>query len=372
MGVSLWLSALYVLYRDVQYIIPFLVQIWFYLSPVMYPTSKIPQNPLDLQPQPYDRCHRRVSVGLFGEQAPNALFWLSALMVLVFFVSGLVLLQAHGTRLRRPRMSTAINISGLGKRYMIGAAQKRNDTLRDAITSAAARRFAVCAMRAPRRGMSAIMWALRDVNFDVEAGQVIGIIGRNGAGKSTLLKILTRITEPTDGPSRDPRPRRQPARGRHRLPPGAQRPREHLPERRHPGHDASRDRAQVRRHRRVLRDRQFLDTPVKRYSTGMYVRLAFAVAAHLEPEILLVDEVLRSATSGSSASAWGRWRQIAGLGAHRLFREPQHGRRPPPLLTRGRDRGGSPGRRRSGRRDRGPVHRQPVADRRSSSTCRAL
>ena len=76
------------------------------------------------------------------------------------------------------------------------------------------------------------------------------------------------------------------------LPPGAHRPREHLPQRRHPGHDAARDRAQVRRDRRVLRGRAFLDTPVKRYSSGMYVRLAFSVAAHLEPEILLVDEVL--------------------------------------------------------------------------------
>ncbi len=119
------------------------------------------------------------------------------------------------------------------------------------------------------------------------------MIGRNGAGKSTLLKILTRITKPTAGRVGDPRPRRQPARGGHRLPPGAHRPREHLPERRDPRHEAARDpSASFDDIVEFSGVEEFLDTPVKRYSSGMYVRLAFSVAAHLEPEILLVDEVL--------------------------------------------------------------------------------
>ena len=91
MGVSLWLSALYVLYRDVQYIIPFLVQIWMYVSPVMYPTSKIPKGwpSVVFSLNPMTGVVGGFRWALFGEQAPNSLFWVSAFMVLVLFVSGL-------------------------------------------------------------------------------------------------------------------------------------------------------------------------------------------------------------------------------------------------------------------------------------------
>ena len=211
-------------------------------------------------------------------------------------------------------MSTAISISGLGKRYMIGATQQRADTLRDAITN-----IAIAPLRRLRHagsstGRVTAMWALRDVTLDVEAGQVIGVIGRNGAGKSTLLKILTRITEPTTG--------RAEIHGRvgsllevgtgfHQELSG----RENIFLN---GAILGMTRAEIGSKFDEIVEfseiAEFLDTPVKRYSTGMYVRLAFAVAAHLEPEILLVDEVLSVGDVAFQRKCLGQMGAIAGSG----------------------------------------------------------
>jgi lipopolysaccharide transport system ATP-binding protein len=162
-------------------------------------------------------------------------------------------------------------------------------------------------------------WALKDVSFTVKRGEVLGIIGRNGAGKSTLLKILSRITEPTAG--------RVTIRGRVASllevgtgfhPELTGRENIYLN-----GAILGMTRAEIRRKFDDIvafaEVEQFLDTPVKRYSSGMYVRLAFAVAAHLEPEILLVDEVLAVGDAEFQKKCLGRLNEVAGDGRAVLF-----------------------------------------------------
>jgi lipopolysaccharide transport system ATP-binding protein len=218
----------------------------------------------------------------------------------------------------------AIRVDHLSKRYYIGALQKRHDTLRDAISdfrlriSDSTRRRNPQSTMGDRQSADAI-WALRDVSFEVKRGEVVGIIGRNGAGKSTLLKILSRITEPTEG--------RAEIHGRvgSLLEVGTGF---------HPeltGRENIYLNGAILGMRRVEIDRrfdeivafaeidQFLDTPVKRYSSGMYVRLAFAVAAHLEPEILLVDEVLAVGDVQFQEKCLGRMSGVAKEGRTILF-----------------------------------------------------
>src|SRR5207253_8023239 len=187
---------------------------------------------------------------------------------------------------------SAISVEGLCKEYVIGGRQRRLDTFGETLVDAVARPFRHFIGRNGSRPAQERFWALRDVNFSVSFGEVVGIIGRNGAGKSTLLKIIARITDPTKGEIR--------IRGRvaslletgtgfHSELTG----RENIFLN---GAILGMTRADIRQKFDEIvafaEVEKFLDTPVKRYSSGMYVRLAFAVAAHLEPEILLVDEVL--------------------------------------------------------------------------------
>jgi lipopolysaccharide transport system ATP-binding protein len=213
-------------------------------------------------------------------------------------------------------MTAAIEINGLGKRYRISQAGSagayRYRTLRESLTD-----LASLPLRRWRRSGSARtedFWALKDVTFEVKPGEVIGIIGRNGAGKSTLLKVLSRITKPTKGEVQ--------LRGRVGS----------LLEVGTGFHPELTGRENVylngailgMSRREVARKfdeivafagvENFLDTPVKRYSSGMYVRLAFAVAAHLEPEILLVDEVLAVGDHTFQRKCVGRMSDIANSG----------------------------------------------------------
>ncbi len=217
-------------------------------------------------------------------------------------------------------MSDIIKVDHLGKRYRIGLAPRRYQTLGENIT-----RVLTAPMRAIRRiqtpKLDAVdtIWALQDVSFDVAEGQVLGIIGRNGAGKSTLLKILSRVTAPTSGRVR--------VKGRIAS----------LLEVGTGFHPELTGRENIFLNGAILGMRrsetaskfdeivafseieQFIDTPVKRYSSGMYVRLAFAVAAHLEPEILVVDEVLAVGDAEFQKKCLGKMGDVAQQGRTVLF-----------------------------------------------------
>ena len=192
--------------------------------------------------------------------------------------------------------AVAVRAEGLGKRYRVGAATERHDSLRDLVAQAALAPWRnLRRLRAEAEASeddSQTLWALRDVSFDVAHGEALGIIGRNGAGKSTLLKVLSRITLPTTGKATvygRLGALLEVGTGFHPELTG----RENVFLN---GSILGMDRRYIERRFDEIVEfagvARFIDTPVKRYSSGMYLRLAFAVAAHLEPDILVVDEVL--------------------------------------------------------------------------------
>ncbi|MEQ8994939.1 MAG: ABC transporter ATP-binding protein [Coleofasciculus sp. B1-GNL1-01] len=210
---------------------------------------------------------------------------------------------------------TVIQVENLGKKYIIGhQQQKRNKMLREAIANGAkslGQRLLSSWGKSLANPAYEEFWALKDVSFEVKQGDRIGIIGRNGAGKSTLLKILSRITEPT--------------RGRIRIK-GRVASLLEVGTGFHPeltgreniflnGAILGMSKVEIKRKFDEIvafaEVEKFLDTPVKRYSSGMYVRLAFAVAAHLEPEILVVDEVLAVGDSQFQKKCLGKMEDVA-------------------------------------------------------------
>ncbi len=218
--------------------------------------------------------------------------------------------------------AAAIRVDGLGKRYRIGGPAKGYRTLRESLmgAGAASLRAVKSLMRRGKPDTAAeSFWALKDVSFEVGRGEVIGIIGRNGAGKSTLLKVLSRITDPTEGWA-DIHGRvgslLEVGTGFHPELTG----RENVFLN---GAILGMRRDEVRRKFDDIvafaEVERFIDTPVKRYSSGMYLRLAFAVAAHLEPEILIVDEVLAVGDAAFQKKCLGKMESVAGEGRTVLF-----------------------------------------------------
>jgi lipopolysaccharide transport system ATP-binding protein len=214
---------------------------------------------------------------------------------------------------------TPIIVEGLGKRYRISQSEARPSTMAGSISGVLRSPFRYLqeVTRPPRE--DEILWALREVSFEVRRGEVLGIIGGNGAGKSTLLKILSRITDPTEG--------RAILTGRvgSLLEVGTGFNGE-LTGRENiflSGTILGMKRAEVQRKFDEIVAfagvEKFLDTPVKRYSSGMNVRLGFAVAAHLEPEILIVDEVLSVGDATFQRKSLGKMETIAGEGRTVLF-----------------------------------------------------
>src|SRR5687767_11085985 len=212
-------------------------------------------------------------------------------------------------------MKPIIRVEGLSKLYYLGGSGAVYSTLRETVMEVARKPLSYL------RGNSnaELLWALKEVSFDVMPGDVVGIIGRNGAGKSTLLKVLSRIVEPTEG--------RVELYGRVAS----------LLEVGTGFHPELTGRENIYLNGSILgmtrreietkfdeivafaEVEKFIDTPVKRYSSGMYVRLAFAVAGHLEPEILVVDEVLAVGDAAFQKKCLGKMRDVASMGRTVIF-----------------------------------------------------
>lgn len=216
-------------------------------------------------------------------------------------------------------MQPAISVRGLGKRYRLGEQVRAPYRMfRESVTHAVLAPFRLLRRRTAVEGRRDV-WALKDIDFDVHPGEVIGVVGRNGAGKSTLLKALSRIIAPTEGEIT--------LRGRvgsllevgtgfHPELTG----RENIYLN---GAILGMKRSEIQRKFNDIvafsEVEQFLDTPVKRYSSGMYMKLAFAVASHLEPEILLVDEVLAVGDAQFQKKCLGKMGEVSRQGRTVLF-----------------------------------------------------
>ena len=343
-GLGLIASSLAVQYRDVNYILPVFVQMLLYASPVAYGLAQVLDRLAGSDAAPWQRDALR---GVLLRQPPHRP---ARGVPLVAARPGRrqprprrlrrgrepgpaarrrLRLQADGTAVRgcdltrsaapprspapMSRSDLALSVRGLGKEYRIARSRaEAHSTLAESLLARARRPL--------RRAQHDTFWALKDVSFDVNKGDVVGVIGRNGAGKSTLLKVLSRITQPTTGEVKvwgRIGSLLEVGTGFHPELTG----RENIFLN---GAILGMTRPEIRREFDAIVDfagvEKFLDTPVKRYSSGMYVRLAFAVAAHLNPEILIVDEVLAVGDAEFQRKCLGKMRDVAAGGRTVIFR----------------------------------------------------
>jgi lipopolysaccharide transport system ATP-binding protein len=215
--------------------------------------------------------------------------------------------------------TSAIRIEGLSKRYRIGTKVHDHDRLTEAMWESMKRPFRRNEREEPVTDGVSSFWALEDVSLEVQQGDVLGVIGRNGAGKTTLLKILSRVTEPTRGTAElngQVSALLEVGTGFHPELTG----RENIFLN---GGILGMSRAEIKSKFDEIVDfaeiERFIDTPVKRYSSGMFVRLAFAVAAHLEPEVLIIDEVLAVGDVNFQRKCLGKMEDVAQSGRTVLF-----------------------------------------------------
>lgn len=213
----------------------------------------------------------------------------------------------------------AIRVEGISKQYRIGVEREKYQTMRDLIANTFSAPMRALRSNGASKSDASSFWAVKDVSFEIKRGEVVGIIGRNGAGKSTLLKILSRITEPTQGFAEihgRVGALLEVGTGFHQELTGRE--------------NVFLNGAILGMHREEIARKfdeivefaevgKFIDTPVKRYSSGMHLRLAFSVAAHLEPEILLVDEVLAVGDVAFQRKCVGKMEDVASQGRTVIF-----------------------------------------------------
>ena len=320
-GVGLLFGALMVVFRDTKNLLSFILLIWMYITPIIFPISIVPEqyrilfyfNPLTSLVDAY----RWVFLGQ-GNLPKVSYLSISILVATIIWLCGAIAFPRHGKQNRRCHVNMsplAIKAENIWKEYHIRHSIEGPQRSFKAVLNAPFERLTRGSNENPHYQKSEAFFALKEVSFEVEDGESIGLMGRNGTGKSTLLKILSRITRPSRGRitlyqrvnsllevgtgfNTDLSGRENIYLNGSFL-----------------GMKTSEIRQKFDEIVAFSEVEQFIDTPVKYYSSGMFVRLAFSVAVHLTPEILLLDEVLSVGDAGFQRKSFEKMKELLGGGA---------------------------------------------------------